>query len=118
MFPDRFVVAVALLSIIGCAPDEIALVSTGPLDDLVKIPQDATAFAETGGPPILEIDERRCEERSDEIALVSTGPLDDLGAEYANPARCHGISWRRKPEVYRNPRCPILEVSLRAKRGL
>ena len=65
MFPDRFVVAVALLSIIGCAPDEIALVSTGPLDDLVKIPQDATAFAETGGPPILEIDERRLREFED-----------------------------------------------------
>ena len=48
MFPGRFVVAVALLSIIGCAPDEIAPVSTGPLDDLAKIPQDATAFAETG----------------------------------------------------------------------
>ena len=65
MFPDRFVVAVALLSIIGCAPDEIALVSTGPLDDLVRIPQDATAFAETGGPPILEIDERRLREFED-----------------------------------------------------
>ena len=65
MFPDRFVVAVALLSIIGCAPDEIALVSTGPLDDLVKIPQDATAFAETGGPPILEIDGRRLREFED-----------------------------------------------------
>ena len=58
MSPDRFVVAVALFSIIGCATDEIALVSTGPLDDLVEIPQDATAFTETGGPPILEADER------------------------------------------------------------
>ena len=65
MFPDRFVVAVALLSVIGCAPDEIALVSTGPLDDLVKIPQDATAFAETGGPLILEVDERRLREFED-----------------------------------------------------
>ena len=65
MSPDKFVVAVALLSIIGCAPDEIALVSTGPLDDLVKIPQDATAFAETGGPPILEVDERRLREFED-----------------------------------------------------
>ena len=65
MFPGRFVVAVALLSIIGCAPDEIAPVSTGPLDDLVKIPQDATAFAETGDPPILEIDEQRLREFED-----------------------------------------------------
>ena len=65
MFPDRFVVAVALLSIIGCAPDEIALVSTGPLDDLAKIPQDATVFAETGGLPILEIDEQRLKEFED-----------------------------------------------------
>ena len=65
MSPDRFVVAVALLSVIGCAPDEIALISTGPLDDLAKIPQDATAFAETGGPPILEVDERRLREFED-----------------------------------------------------
>ena len=65
MFPDRFVIAVALLSVIGCAPDEIALVSTGPLDDLAKIPQDATVFAETGGLPILEIDERRLKEFED-----------------------------------------------------
>ena len=65
MFPGRFVVAVALLSIIGCAPDEIAPVSTGPLDDLAKIPQDATAFAETGDPPILEIDEQRLREFED-----------------------------------------------------
>ena len=65
MSPDRFVVAVALLSIIGCAPDEIALVSTGPLDDLVKIPQDVTAFAETGGPPILEIDGQQRKEFKD-----------------------------------------------------
>ena len=65
MFPDRFVVAVALLSVIGCAHDEIALVSTGPLDDLAKIPQDATAFAETGGPPILEVDEQWLKEFED-----------------------------------------------------
>ena len=65
MSPDRFVVAVALFSIIGCATDEIALVSTGPLDDLVDIPQDATAFTETGGPPILEADERRLKEFED-----------------------------------------------------
>ena len=65
MSPDRFVVAVALLSVVGCAPDEIALISTGPLDDLAKIPQDATAFAETGGPPILEVDERRLREFED-----------------------------------------------------
>ena len=65
MFPGRFVVAVALLSIIDCAPDEIAPVSTGPLDDLVKIPQDATAFAETGDAPILEIDEQRLREFED-----------------------------------------------------
>ena len=59
MDSGRFVVTVAFLSIIGCSSDEIALISTGPLDDLDKIPQDATAFAETGGPPILQVDERR-----------------------------------------------------------
>ena len=58
-------VAVALLSVIGCASDEIALVLTGPLDDLAKIPQDATAFAETGGPPILEVDEQWLKEFED-----------------------------------------------------
>ncbi|MDE0165522.1 MAG: SH3 domain-containing protein [Bryobacterales bacterium] len=62
---DKFVVAVALLSIIGCSPDEIPLVSTGPLDDLEKIPQDATAFAEPGGSPILQVDERRLGEFED-----------------------------------------------------
>ena len=65
MFPDRFVVAVALLSVIGCAHDEIALVSTGLLDDLAKIPQDATAFAETGSPPILEVDKQWLKEFED-----------------------------------------------------
>ena len=65
MSSGRFVVAVALLSVIGCAPDEIALVSTGPLDDLAKIPQDATAFAEIGGPPILEVNEHRLREFED-----------------------------------------------------
>ena len=65
MSAGRFVVAVALLSVIGCAPDEIALVSTGPLDDLAKIPQDATAFAEIGGPPILEVNEHRLREFED-----------------------------------------------------
>ena len=65
MFPDRFVVAVVLLSIIGCAPDEIAPVSTGPLDDLENIPQDATVFAETGGSPILEVDEQRLKKFED-----------------------------------------------------
>ena len=91
MSPDRFVVAVALLSVIGCAPDEIALISTGPLDDLAKIPQDATAFAETGGPPILEVDERRLREFED----YWYGPW-----ERAEPMICNTIpthypySWR------------------------
>ena len=62
MYPGRFVVAVVLLSIIACSPDEIALISTGPLDDLDKIPQDATEFAEPGGHPILQVDERRLRE--------------------------------------------------------
>ena len=52
-------VALALLSVVGCASEEIALVATGPLDDLERIPQDAMAFVDTGGPPILEFDESR-----------------------------------------------------------
>ena len=31
----------------------------------LNIPQDATVFAETGGPPILEVDERRLKEFED-----------------------------------------------------
>ena len=58
MSSGRFMAVAAFLSIIGCASNEIALVSTGPLDDLANIPQDATVFAEAGGPPILEVDER------------------------------------------------------------
>ena len=65
MDSGRFVIAVAFLSIIGCSPDEIPLVSTGPLDDLEKIPQDATAFAEPGGSLILQVDERRLGEFED-----------------------------------------------------
>ena len=77
MDPGRFAVAVALLSIIGCSPDEIALISTGSLDDLAKIPQDATVFAETGGPPILQVDERRLGEFED----YWYGPWERSGPE-------------------------------------
>ena len=33
---------------IGCGHDEVALISTGPLDDLASIPQDASVFAKAG----------------------------------------------------------------------
>lgn len=65
MFSGKFAVTAALLLAVGCGRDEVALLSTGPLDDLAKIPQDAAVFAETGNRPILEVDERRFEEFED-----------------------------------------------------
>ena len=77
MGSGRFVVAVALLSIIGCPPDEIPLVSTGPLADLERIPQDAAVFAETAGSPIIQADERRL----GEFEEYWYGPWERTGPE-------------------------------------
>ena len=59
MSPRRFAVVILLSSVIGCGLNEVALISTGPLEDLARIPQDATVFAEPGGPPILKAAEWR-----------------------------------------------------------
>ena len=117
MSPDRFVVAVVLLSVIGCAPDEISLISTGPLDDLAKIPQDATAFAETGGPPILEVDERRLREFEDywygpwERAragdLYSRGVQFGLQNHFQNSRSLGPTCWKSPP--------PMLKASRRTR---
>ena len=53
----RLVVVMALVAGAACGPARIPLISTGPLDDLDRIPQDATAFSESGGRPILQVDE-------------------------------------------------------------
>ena len=53
----RLVVVMALVAGAACGPARIPLISTGPLDDLDRIPQDATAFTESGGRPILQVDE-------------------------------------------------------------
>ena len=55
------VMALALAWGAGCAPVRVPLISTGPLRDLVRIPQDATIFAEGGDRPILDVDEDRRE---------------------------------------------------------
>ena len=51
------VMAVVLAWGAACAPVRVPLISTGPLSDLVRIPQDATIFSESGDRPILEADE-------------------------------------------------------------
>lgn len=51
-----FVSLVGLLafSLIGCQKAEVPLISTGPVEDLIRIPQDARAFVTVGDSPILE----------------------------------------------------------------
>ena len=44
---------------IGCGYDEVALISTGPLDDLARIPQDASVFAKAGAAWNLDADGSR-----------------------------------------------------------
>ena len=44
---------------INCGHDEVALISTGPLDDLTRIPQDASVFAKAGGMWDLDADRSR-----------------------------------------------------------
>lgn len=53
----RLVVVVTLVAGVSCGPARVPLISTGPLDDLVRIPQDATAFSESGDRPMLQVDE-------------------------------------------------------------
>ena len=50
-------VVLALAGGAACTPAPVPLISTGPLEDLARIPQDATAFAEHGDRPLLPIDE-------------------------------------------------------------
>jgi len=53
----RFLVATAVLGAVACGPARVPLISTGPLQDLDRIPQDATAFAGSGDRPLLQVDE-------------------------------------------------------------
>ncbi len=53
--------ALALAWGAACTPVRVPLISTGPLRDLVRIPQDAAIFTESGDRPILEADEDRLE---------------------------------------------------------
>ena len=57
--PSSVGLIVALLSTIGCGHEELALISTGPLDDLASIPQDAAVFAPPGSAPLLGRDDSR-----------------------------------------------------------
>ena len=116
MSSGRFVVAVALLSVIGCAPDEIALVSTGPLDDLAKIPQDATAFAEIGGPPILEVNEHRLREFGDYWygPWVRTEPEVCTAEEFSWAAESFPNSRCLVPTCWKSPP-PVLKPSRRTR---
>ena len=50
------VAVMALVAGISCGPAPVPLISTGPLDDLVRIPQDAAAFTESGDRPLLQVD--------------------------------------------------------------
>ncbi len=55
MLTSRAGVALAVLMWVGgCAPDQNPLVSTGPLEDLERIPQDATAHIPSGGIAVPE----------------------------------------------------------------
>ena len=55
------VAQVVLLTITGCAPEPNPLVSTGRLEDLERIPQDAAAFVTSGGIPEFGSHEHRRE---------------------------------------------------------
>ena len=53
------VVVMALAGGVGCGPARVPLISTGPLNDLARIPQDARAFSTGGDRPILQVDNDR-----------------------------------------------------------
>ncbi len=91
----RLVVVMALVAGAACGPARIPLISTGPLDDLDRIPQDATAFTESGGRPILQVDK----DRLDKFEAYWYGPW-----ERTEPAACGSAafgwaaeSFSRKP---------------------
>lgn len=54
--PAGWMMALALAWGAACTPVRVPLISTGPLHDLNRIPQDATAFTESGDRPILQVD--------------------------------------------------------------
>lgn len=77
-----FAVTIALLSAAGCVSEEVALLATGPLDDLERIPQDAMAFAHVDGSWPLEFDESQFEKFED----YWYGPWDQIEPKVCTPA--------------------------------
>ena len=71
------VMAVVLAWGAACAPVRVPLISTGPLSDLIRIPQDATIFSESGDRPILEADEEWIEK----FEAYWYGPWERTGPE-------------------------------------
>ncbi len=78
------VMALALAWGAACAPVRVPLISTGPLRDLVRIPQDATIFTEIGDRPILEVDGDRLKK----FEAYWYGPWERTG-----PAVCREASF-------------------------
>ena len=56
--PSAAILTVLLL-VFSCGRDQNPLLSTGPLHDLERIPQDAAEFVPTAGIPMVESDEQR-----------------------------------------------------------
>ena len=59
MHGSSFITLGLLLSVAGCTSEPNPLVSTGPLEDLARLPQDAAAFVPAEGIPEFGSSERR-----------------------------------------------------------
>ena len=56
---SSFITLGLLLSVAGCTSEPNPLASTGPLEDLARLPQDAAAFVPAEGIPEFGSSERR-----------------------------------------------------------
>ena len=106
MFASVSVALAALISVAGCARDPNPLVSTGPLEDLERIPQDAAAFIPAGGIAVPGSEERRLNDLND----YWYGPWERTQPEICTPEEFGWAaeSFRKQPTFGPN----LLEVSV------
>ena len=78
---SAFAVTIAFFSVTGCVSEEVALLATGPLEDLERIPQDAMAFAHLDGSSPLKFDQSQLKELED----YWYGPWDQIEPKVCTP---------------------------------
>ena len=103
---SRRAVALAIpLLVVGCTGDQNPLVSTGPIEDLERIPQDAAAFITAPDIAVPESDERRLRDLTD----YWYGPWEQTKPEICTPDEFSwaAASFRKQPVFGPN----LLELS-------